>query len=804
MLLSVDWLTEFTPYDGTIEDLAHLLTMLGLEVEEIQYPFAHLDSYVVGRVEDCTAHPNADKLCLCTVDIGSGHTESIVCGAPNIASGQNVVVAPVGAVLPNGQVIKRVRIRGQESAGMILSEQEMELSDDHSGIKVLPEQSTPGSPVSQTLGLDRAFFDLGITPNRSDCLSVLGVAREVAAACNLPLHPPQFQLLESDLETNSVFQVRIDAPDLCPVYQARIIEAFTLGKSPDWMRFRLLGMGIRPINNIVDVTNYVMLELGQPLHAFDRHNISGDMIQVGRAQPKQSFTTLDDQERILGKDDLLIWDREKPIALAGVMGGANSEITAASQDLVLESAVFDPPTVRKTGRRLGLSSESAYRFERGVDQPGSAFALDRATYLINTLAGGHVLRGQVWSEPRPWKAPTIPFRLQRSQDLLALNVDTAFCRRTLANLGCQIQEQNGHWEIIPPSYRLDLEREIDLIEEIGRVYGLEAIPTTLPRINKPLHEVTEPEQDTAGYGFMHRIKNWAQGLGLLEVINYSFVGGWELDQLGLSAANRVQVYNPLSSDQDTMRTSLTPGLMRNVRLNADQGNTTCRFFELARIFESDIQSETSVREHTRLGLLLTGARHPQTWPFEQIESDYLDLKGIVESLFGYLGLTNCRFLYAYDHPFLDPGVRMEHEENQLGFLGRLKPEVARKSHARFPVWIAELDLDVLNRYFRAQKILYRPWAKYPPVHRDMTVIAGAQVTFGQIEELIANQDVQGLLEDIRLVDVYQPEARDERHLTMRMRYRHAHKTLTDKEVDAAHSALGQTLTSLLPVRFPST
>ena len=804
MLLSVDWLTEFTPYDGTIEDLAHLLTMLGLEVEEIQYPFAHLDSYVVGHVKDCIPHPNADKLSLCTVDLGSGHTESIVCGAPNIACGQNVVVAPVGSVLPNGQSIQRVRIRGQESAGMILSEQEMELSDDHTGIKVLPDQSNPGSPVSQTLGLDRAFFDLGITPNRSDCLSVLGVAREVAAACNLPLHPPQVQLLESDLEASSVLQVRIASPDLCPVYQARIIESFTMGQSPDWMRYRLLGMGIRPINNIVDVTNYVMLELGQPLHAFDRHHISGEMIQVARAQPGQSFTTLDHQERKLGEDDLLIWDQEKPIAMAGVMGGANSEITAASRDLVLESAVFDPPTVRKTGRRLGLSSESGYRFERGVDQPGSSFALDRAAHLISTFAGGHILRGQVRSEPRPWKAPSLFFRLQKSRNLLALDVDAAFCRRTLANLGCQIHEQEGQWEVIPPSYRLDLQREVDLIEEIGRVYGLESIPTTLPRINKPLHDVTEPEQDTAGYHFMHRIKTWAQGLGLMEVINYSFVGGVELDQLGLATANRVQVYNPLSTDQDTMRTSLTPGLMRSVRLNADQGMTTCRFFEVARIFQSDAQSETSVREHTRLGLLLTGARHPQTWPFEHTESDYLDLKGVIESLFGYLGLTNSRFLYTSDHPFLDPGVRIENGKNRLGFLGRLRSEVARNCHARSPVWVAELDLDVLNRYFGDQTILYRPWAKYPPVHRDMTVIAGTQITFGQIEELIANQTVQGLLEDVRLMDVYQPEARDERHLTMRMRYRHTHKTLTDKEVDAAHNALGQTLTTQLPVRFPST
>lgn len=803
MLLSIDWLKELTPYDGSLDDLAHLLTMLGLEVEEILYPFAHLDDFVVGRITDCIPHPNADKLKLCSVDVGQGELLDIVCGAPNVAKGQNVVVARIGTVLPGGQPIERVSIRGRESTGMILSEKEMNLSDDHSGIKVLDERSRPGTPLPRALGLDSVFFDLGITPNRPDCLSVLGVARDVAAACTLPLTPPRISLSEEDPDSSTLLQVRIEDPDLCPLYQARIIEDITLGPSPDWLRCRLLGMGIRPINTIVDATNYVMLELGQPLHAFDRHQVGGNLIRVARASQGLNFTTLDGQDRVLSQNDLLIWDAKRPIALAGVMGGADSEITASSTSLVLESAVFDPATVRKTGRRLGLSSESAYRFERGVDQPGSALALDRAAQLIQSQAGGRILRNKVQSEPHPWKAINLPFRPHRSRNLLALDVDDNFCRKTLSNLGCQVEETDSQWQVTPPSYRLDLLREVDLIEEIGRVYGLESIPTTLPRINKPLHLAPQPEQGAAGYHFMRQIKAWAQGLGLSETINFSFVGGQEMDQLNLAQENRVLVHNPLSADQDTLRTALTPGLLRNIRINIDQGAGSCRFFEVARIFLADPESETSVSEHTRLGLLLTGARHPQTWPYAQEETDYLDLKGIIENLLQTVGLDGCSFVQEEAHPFLDPGVGIRFGQAEIGFLGCLKPNPAKIYHARSPVWAGELNLDFMARHFQNQNIQYRPWAKFPPVHRDMTVISGPEVAFAQIKDVIEQETRHGCLEEVRLLDLYQPSEQTERHLTLRMRYRHAEKTLTDREVDALHSALGQSLTAKLPIRFPA-
>jgi phenylalanyl-tRNA synthetase beta chain len=804
MLLSITWLTEFTPYTGSIDDLAHLLTMLGLEVEEIRYPFAHLDDFLVGRVTSCTPHPHADSLHLCSVDLGEDRIRDIVCGAPNIAADQNVAVAPVGATLPDGNTIKKVRIRGQESAGMIVSEQEMGLGEDHSGIKILPHELVPGTRLSQGLSLDGAVFDLGITPNRADCLSVLGVAREVAAACGLPLHMPSVSLQEDPQSASASLEVHIDDPKLCSLYQARVIEDISLGHSPDWLRWRLMGMGIRPINNIVDVTNYVMLELGQPLHAFDRNRVEDGKIRVARAAQDQTFQTLDGQDRTLTDEDLLIWDANRPIALAGVMGGANSEITESSTSLVLESAVFDPPTVRKTGRRLGLSSESAYRFERGVDQPGSSLALERAAQLISSLAGGRVLRDQVRAEPRPWKPVQVAFRPLRSRDLLALDVDDSFCRQTLISLGCQVQEEDSKWQVTPPSYRQDLEREVDLIEEVGRMYGMESIPATLPRINKPLHPGPAPEQGMAGYEFLTRVKAWAQGLGLTEVITYSFVGGKELDQLGLPEDDRVLVHNPLSADQDTLRTVLAPGLLRSVRTNADQGATSCRLFEVARIFSSRPDSETTVQEHTRLGLVLTGHRHPHTWPFEPDEADYQDLKGVVENLMYSFGLQRCRFVRQTGHCFLSPGVVIQQNGEEIGFLGRVQPHLAKAAHARSPIWLAELDMDRLADRYARQQTVYRPWPKFPPVHRDMTLIAGPDVGFEQIQDLIRSEAEKGHLEDVRLIDLYQPPEQLERNLTLRLRYRHPAKTLTDKEVDAEHNALGQALTTRLPLRFPST
>ncbi len=405
MLVSFNWLREFVPFEGEAQELGDRLTMLGLELDSIEDPFESIQEIVVGHVVECVKHPEAEKLSVCTVDLGS-ETVEIVCGAPNVAKGQKVPVAPVGSKLPDGMKIKKAKLRGVKSFGMICSERELGLSEDHEGIWVLPENLTVGNKLVDELNLERTVLDFDITPNRADCLSILGFARETALAFDLPLTLPELNLTESGGNAADEVKIIIDDPELCPLYQARIINNVTVGKSPDWMRFKLFSVGQRPLGNIVDVTNYILFELGQPLHAFDLERIEDATIRVAPAQDGMKFTTLDEVERTLTSRDLLIWDGKKPVALAGVMGGMNSEMQDDSTNVLLESAVFRPGTIRKTARRLALPSEASYRFERGVDQIMNTFAMNRAAQIMAEVSGGTVMSGVAKNEPKPWQDRT--------------------------------------------------------------------------------------------------------------------------------------------------------------------------------------------------------------------------------------------------------------------------------------------------------------------------------------------------------------------------------------------------------------
>jgi phenylalanyl-tRNA synthetase beta chain len=608
MLLSLNWLREFVPYEGDAQTLADRLTMLGLEVEEVGRPFAALEKIVVGHVAECAVHPSSDHLSVCRVDIGTGELLDIVCGAPNVAAGQRVPVAPVGTVMPGGLEIKKAKLRGQTSCGMICSEREMGLGENHDGIMVLDPGLAVGTPICEALGLDEVVLDVSITPNRADCLSVLGLAREVAAAFGLPLSVPASELLESG-EPFENFRIEPD-PALCPLYQARLIRGVKIGPSPAWLRYRLIAVGLRPINNIVDVTNYVMMECGQPLHAFDRDLLRGDRIRVALAEDGMGLTTLDGQERQLTARDLLIWDDERPVALAGVMGGANSEIGDGSATVLLESAVFDPACIRKTARRLGLPSDASYRFERGVDQIGNTHAMNRAAALMAAVSGGAVAPGVAKAEPRPFEPRVIDFSPAKATRLLGMEMSPAFCRDTLTRLGCDIADGES-WRVTAPSFRLDLEREVDLIEEVARVFGMDRIEAVLPTVRKSLADL---EKVDPTFAFLAMVKDWGKGAGLAEVVNYSFVGTADLDRCGLPADGRVHIFNPLSEEMNVLRTELAPGLLGSLRQNMSQDNTRIRIFEVAHTFVQDPDSDTLTRENNRLGILLHGGRFPGRHP----------------------------------------------------------------------------------------------------------------------------------------------------------------------------------------------
>lgn len=797
MLLSLSWLKEFTPYEGSVDELAHRLTMVGLEVEEIRRPFEHLSNVIVGRVLERIPHPDADKLSLCSVDIGSEESLPIVCGAPNVAAGQKVAVAPVGTELPGGLIIKKAKIRGQVSQGMICSESELELGADSSGIMVLEDDPDIGSGIIQALGLEECVLDIGVTPNRPDCLSVLGLARETAAIFDLPLTMPRLELKEDDsVKCPEQIKIIIDDPSGCPLYQARLISGCKVAPSPAHIRYRLMAVGIRPINNIVDVTNYILMELGQPLHSFDRDLLHGSRIRVARAAQELKFNTLDDQTRKLDENDLLIWDEQNPVALAGVMGGASTEIHSKSRNVLLECAVFDPLTIRRTARRLALNSESSFRFERGVDQGGAAFALDRASALIGSLSGGKVAAGVSLSEPRPYKSRSVNFRPHRANSLLALDLDGEYCRKNLTLLGCTVRELDDGFEVEPPSFRPDLEREVDLIEEIGRIYGLDKIPEHLPRVKKSLGQKSLDDR----FAFVSRIKQWARGLGLGEAINYSFVGASDLDLLGIDKENRVKVFNPLSEEQDVLRTDLLPGLLQTLRQNLGHGNTRIKIFEAANTFLPEPESETGVRETGRLAVILHGSRHKEQWPYPEEEFDYSDIKGLVENLIRIFTGKAAQFRDAGLHAYLSPAVFCKCCNMDIGVLGRVKSDMARTYKARKEVWFADIDLDRLQNMYSSRKVGFQALPRFPVVKRDMTIVAPMDLKYEQVLQVVLASGIS-MLEDLTLVDVYFPEEALEKKMTFRFTYRHPEKTLKDKEVDKVHQKIAGSILARLPVTF---
>ncbi len=800
MLLSLKWLREFVPYTGTAEELGQRLTMLGLELEEILRPYDAIESIRIGHILTCVKHPEADKLSVCTVDMGDAEPLNIVCGAPNVGQGQKVPVALVGTVMPDGMRIKKAKLRGQASHGMICSERELGLTEDHSGIMVLPDDAPVGQALVEYLDLDREVLNIGITPNRADCLSVLGLAREVALAYNLPLTLPSCTIEEHGEDISTSVPIEINDAEQCWLYQGRIIENVHIGPSPMHIRHRLHAVGIRPISNIVDVTNYILMECGQPLHAFDRDKIRGGRITIATASADEKVTTLDGQERVLTANDITIRDTIGPVALAGVMGGLESEITESSSRVFLESAVFRPASIRKTARRLGLSSESSFRFERGVDQIGNTFAMNRAAAMMASLSGGNVCRGVCRQEPRPWQAPSMIFRLSRANALLGLTLEEDFCYTVLTGIGCSVDKtgtkDTATWQVTAPSWRYDLEREADLIEEVGRVYGLDRIAPVLPTVTKQLDRAGAP---MSVFSFWSRIKHWGHGLGLNEAVNYSFVGHKDLDFFHLPTEARVSIVNPLSAEQDALRTALAPGLLQNVRHNLAQGATGLRLFELAHIFKADATSETTVTEYGRMGILLYGTRFDGAWPQTNADVDYSDIKGIVEHLLASLHLQGAVFSAQVGHPYLLPSVAISLAGQEIGVIGRVKPSIATAFHAKKDLWLAELDTDALYHCSTKAQIAFTPLPIYPPVRRDITIMGDMALNVQTVLNHVQALSLP-LLKQIILIDHFEPQD-GMRNLTFRLTFRHAERTLQDKEVDKEREKIAQSLTNTLGVRI---
>jgi len=799
MKLSLNWLKDYIDIDMSIKELSHLLTMAGLEVEGIEPTGQSLDDIIVAKILDVETHPKADRLSVCQMDIGK-ETVQVVCGAPNLETGLSVPYVPAGKSLPNGIVIKESKLRGVLSKGMLLAEDELGLTDDHTGIMILPSQLDPGTLLSfpasglDPLSLSDWVFELSITPNRPDWASVLGVAREVAAITGQSLKRPVIKLEEGSFPINDLTNITINDVSGCPRYAAGVIQGVELGVSPFWMRYRLFMSGIRSINNIVDVTNYVMMETGQPLHAFDYNRLRENRIEVRRAQEGETFSTLDGEPRTLNSETLMICDGERAVALAGIMGGLNSEIFEGTRDVLLESAFFDPVTIRRSSKRLGLSTEASYRFERGTDIEGVTNALKRAMSLIFDLAGGRIASGIIDNYPEVYCPPEVKLRVDKTNRVLGTALSKDSMIGHLKALEMEVRDVNeNELTIKPPSFRVDVAREADLVEEVARLVGYENIPVTYPSI-RPGRIGEAPE-----LLLRDQIRSIMVGLGFTEIITYSFISPDSADILGAEEKSPLRAFvhllNPLTVDQSVMRTSLIPGMLNTVRNNVFHDEKDLKLFEWGKVFfqtEEDQQPD----EKIFLAAVMTGLYTQRTWYGEERYVDFFDAKGAVEVLLKGLALEKITFkkaagIQGYD-PELVSGVYCS--DSPIGRVGRVASKVMEAYDlGKESAYIFEFDITALLAHVPGTRTI-QPFARFPAVYRDISLLVNRGIESARIIEII-KQMGKGLCESVRIFDLYEGERLDssEKALAFRICYRSKDGTLNGGEINQLHESIIHTI-----------
>jgi phenylalanyl-tRNA synthetase beta chain len=787
MKVSTNWLSDFVKIDLSPEELADRLTMAGLEVEGCTPVGKEFDGILVGRIVSISPHPQADKLSVCQVDVKT-QIVPIVCGASNVRVSDRVPVALPGSVLPNNARIEKAQIRGELSFGMMCSESELGLGEDASGIMILPESSRPGEQIASELQLEDWILDISVTPNRGDCLCILGIAREAAAILGIPLCQAKTEVHEGTTPIGHLTSVQIEDEDLCARYAARVILEATIAPSPLWIRRRLQTTGIRPISNVVDVTNYVMMERGQPLHAFDFDKLKGRRIVVRRPREGEKIVTLDGVKRGLSPEMLIIADAEDAVAIAGVMGGSTSEVGAETRSILLESAWFDPLSIRRTSRALGLQSEASYRFERRVDPEGTVRAIDRAAELILGTAGGEAAAGVFDAYPRPYSAPVLSLRTKRANRILGTRLSK---RRMIAIMkGLQlpvVSEENEKIQVAVPSFRGDLGREIDLIEEIARVHGFDQIPKALPQ------GVICPKGRCLPLSIEESIRRLLCASGFFEVINFSFTRPEVFDRLRLAADDplrrAVRLRNPLSEDASILRTLLLPSLLENLRWNESRSIRNIRIFETAKTFHSS-DSQVLPGERREMTAIAVGQRTDPHWGEEKREVDFFSLKGIVETLGRILGLE--WELGPIDSSYLDPGksARIEANGHKLGWIGQIHPEVAEGFDvAGIPFGFGLEDLELLSSLCRPEK-QYSSLPRFPAVVRDVALLVPSSLPSLRVDTLIRKAGGE-LVDEVKLFDVYQGDKipRGYKSLAFSIHYRAVDRTLTDEEVNGVHGAL---------------
>jgi phenylalanyl-tRNA synthetase beta chain len=795
MRISLDWLSDYIQVPFTPDDLAHRLTMLGIEVEAIERPGERMDKVVVGEVLEVTPHPNADKLRLARVSIGEGEPLRIVCGAPNVRAGLKVAVATIGANLGEGFIIKKSKIRGETSEGMICSERELGVSDKHEGIWELPDDLAVGAPLAEALSLDDTIFEIGITPNRADCLSHVGIMREIHAITGGWVSVPEVKIADAGGAIAKEVRVSLPEPDLCPRYIAKLVKGVTVAPSPDWLKRRLESVGLRPRNNVVDVTNFVLMECGHPLHAFDFSTVANGHVVVRTAGGfAEDYVTLDGKRRKLPATALLIADETKPLGIAGIMGGGNSEISESTRDVLIESAYFNPSSIRRTAKQLGLSTDASYRFERGTDINVLPYAAARAAELIADLTGGEIVEGVIDEYPKPLPKKTFHFRPARANMLIGMNIPEERMTEIFGRLSIDSSEAGeGQWLLTSPSHRVDLEREEDAIEEIARFVGYDEIPTsTFERA--PLGAMRDPLKRRE---FDEIVRSTLLSIGATECVSVPLVSAKDAKQFSEAP---VELINPLNIEKDRMRPSIAINLLDAARHNERFGAEGQRMFEMGNVFQYHPEKQMlgHVRETTEIGVLISGIQEPKTpYNAEAIKADLFLLRGITDGLAGRTGIgkldyraASASFLESTECLDVFAGSRADQScARKVGVIGKLSQHLAKDHDLRESVWLALLDHGAIYELARAGRLApaaVKPLPKYPGVERDLAIVLKREVAATQVEEAIRAGSVGGLLRGVRLFDEFQsPEMKSagERSLAFHLTFRSDERTLEEHEVD---------------------
>ena len=785
MLISLNWLKQYVDIKESVEEIANALTMIGQEVEAIDIQGKDLGNVVIGQIVEFDKHPNSDRLTLLKVNVGEEEPLQIICGATNHKLNDKVVVAKIGAVLPGNFKIKKSKIRDVESFGMLCSEAELGLAKESEGIIILPEDAPIGKEYREYAGLNDVIFELEITPNRPDCLSHIGIAREVAAYYNRKVKYPVIEIAETIESVNTVIKVNIEDKERCKRYLGRVIKNVKIKESPEWLKTRIRAMGLNPINNVVDVTNFVMFEYNQPMHAFDLDKVEGN-ITIRAAKENEEITTLDGVERVLKNGELVIADDEKAIAIGGVIGGQNTQIDSDTKNIFVEVAYFTPENIRRESRDLGIFTDSAYRNERGMDIENLATVMNRAVSLIAEVAEGEVLSEVIDKYVEKPKRAEISLNLEKLNKFIGKTLTYEEVGKILTHLDIELKPLgDGTMLLTPPSYRADLTRPADIYEEVIRMYGFDNIEAKMPVMS------IESGEENTNFKISRIVREILKELGLNEVINYSFIPKFtkELFNFGEEV---IEIKNPLSEDMAVMRPTLLYSLITNVRDNINRNQTDLKLFEISKTFKKLGEGQNGLAiEDLKIALILSGREEKNLWNQSKSDYNFYDLKGYLEFLLERLNVTKYSLTRLTNNKNFHPGASAEIKigEDVIGVLGELHPNLVNYfGIKREKVFFAELNLTSLLKYIKI-KVNYETISKYPEVLRDLAITLDRSVLVGEMVKEIKKK--VNLIEKIDIFDVYSGDKidKDKKSVAMSIVLRDKNRTLTDEDIDKAMTAI---------------